>query len=65
MPLMLGPRGDIGAPLKRLQGVRHTYVFFIKVVDSLPLNQLYEILSNPEAGVDCKATHLGTKEEKY
>lgn len=65
MLLMLGPRGDIGSPLKRLQGVRHTYVFSMKAVDSLPLSHLYEILSNPEAGVDCKATHLGTKEEKY
>lgn len=37
----------------------------MKAVDSLPLSHLYEILSNPEAGVDCKATHLGTKEEKY
>lgn len=65
MPLMLGPRGDKGSPLNRLQSVGHTYVFSMKAVHSLPLNQLYEILSNPEAGVDCKATHLGTKEQKY
>lgn len=64
MPLMLGPREDMGSPLNRLQSAGHTYGFFMKAADPLPLNQLYEILSKTEAGGDCKATHMGTKEQK-